>query len=523
LRTDGTVWAWGNNSIGQLGDGTTNRRLTPVQVTGLTNIRAIAAGEFHSLALKQDGTVWAWGYNYYGQLGDGTTTDRRNAFQIQGLTNITAIAVGDFHSLALKQDGTVLAWGYNQFGQLGDGSTQNRLAPVPVSGLTTVRALATGSLHSLALRQDGSVWTWGYNAFGQLGLGNTTDRNTPAQIPGLANIVGIAGGWGHSVALRREGTVWSWGYNQQGQLGDGTTSDRTSPVQVRRLYSARAIAAGRHHTLALMDATGLWQSTFNNNQVWYEHTQNGVFVTGTGRYMPLLGNYTGWPITDVTDLDGDGQEDLLWQLPTTGRIWFDTLQRSNNVVTINPGLRGNLFGTGYGASWRLTGNARRTAQGNIALLYENINAPDSDFASTTFSPFWYEERSFPAGQLVRSHYLIINNIGYKGWKVIAFTPPDNLGVQKFLWQGEANGAIWYEERVNGVYDNGRYLFLNGYGASWKVAFVSEFENPGGFALYWQNPTTGVLWYEAWLHGRLNSGLYIKQPGYGAIWPFIGLL
>ncbi|MGC9030112.1 MAG: RCC1 domain-containing protein [Desulfomonilaceae bacterium] len=145
LKSDGTVWAWGYNGAGQLGDGTTTYRATPVQVSGLNDVIAIAAGggiadgltfPGHSLALKSDGTVWAWGYNGYGQLGDGTTTNRLTPVQVSGLTNVVAIAAGGLHSLAKKSDGTVWAWGYNGYGQLGDGTTTNRLTPVQVSGIT---------------------------------------------------------------------------------------------------------------------------------------------------------------------------------------------------------------------------------------------------------------------------------------------------------------------------------------------------------------------------------------------------
>ena len=125
---------------------------------------AIAGGDSHSLALKSDGTVWAWGYNGCGQLGDGSTTNRLTPVQVSGLTGVVAIAGGGSHSLALKSDGTVWAWGCNDYGQLGDGTTTNRLTPVQVSGLTGVVAIAGGGAHSLALKSDGTVWAWGATA-----------------------------------------------------------------------------------------------------------------------------------------------------------------------------------------------------------------------------------------------------------------------------------------------------------------------------------------------------------------------
>lgn len=210
LTQEGMVYAWGFNGQGQVGDGTTQNRSTPVKVSGLTNIVSIAAGSRtgyysyaprlggHALALKADGTVWAWGSNNNGQLGDGTTTNRATPVQVAGLSDVIAIAAGgpsvppasgDYggHSLALKSDGTVWSWGFNGYGQLGDGTTTNRATPVQVVGLSDVVAIAAGSFHSLARKKDGTVWAWGLNDAGQLGDGTTTNRTTPVQV---ANITG---------------------------------------------------------------------------------------------------------------------------------------------------------------------------------------------------------------------------------------------------------------------------------------------------------------------------------------------
>ena len=164
LKEDSTVWSWGGNWFGQLGDGTTADRDVPGQVTGaggtgnLSDITAVAAGWDHSLALKSDDTVWAWGSNYGGALGDGTTTNRSLPVRVQGgLTTVDAIAAGDGFSLALKHDGTVWAWGVNWGGQLGDGTTTERDLPVQVSGLTGVKAIAAGANYGLALMSDNTL------------------------------------------------------------------------------------------------------------------------------------------------------------------------------------------------------------------------------------------------------------------------------------------------------------------------------------------------------------------------------
>lgn len=263
LKTDGTVWSFGANASGQLGDGTATGRSTPVQVAGLTGVTAIAAGSAHSVALKSDGTVVAWGMNSYGQLGDGTTTQRNQPTPVPGLTGVTAIAAGGNHTLALKSDGSVVAWGYNLAGQIGDGtagSGNNRTSPVAVSGLTSgVIAIAGGANHSLAAKSDGTVYGWGTNGSGQLGDGTQTQRNAPTQVTGLTDVTAVAAGGTHSLARKSDGSVVGWGANNFGQLGDGTTTGpRLSPVSVTSLSSVSAIRAGQNHSYALKSDATVW-------------------------------------------------------------------------------------------------------------------------------------------------------------------------------------------------------------------------------------------------------------------------
>jgi len=278
LKSDGTVWAWGYNGSGQLGDGSTTDRYTPVEVSGLSGVMDIAAGDSHSLALKSDGTVWAWGYNGSGQLGDGSTTDRYTPVEVSGLSGVMDIAAGDSHSLALKSDGTVWAWGHNRYGRLGDGTTTQRTTPIQVSDLSGVVAIAVGSRHSLALKSDGTVWAWGYNGSGQLGDGSTTDRYTPVEVSGLSGVMDIAAGDSHSLALKSDGTVWAWGQNEYGQLGDGTTTQRTTPIQASDLSGVVVIAAGSGHSLAMQLDGTVWAWGIN---VYGERGNGTSFIQNT--------------------------------------------------------------------------------------------------------------------------------------------------------------------------------------------------------------------------------------------------
>jgi alpha-tubulin suppressor-like RCC1 family protein len=266
LAGDGTVWAWGDNTYGQLGvpstDTPSGYSTTPVSVAGtnLANITKIAAGGDFSLALKDDGTgagtgtVWAWGNNTNGQLGIPNTTTVNNYSEPQqvvkadgsALAGIINIAAGGSHGLAIDKDGNIWAWGYNIFGQLGDGTTTTQFRAVKVNVITGTAGgmkISAGLDHSLAII-NGSVWAWGYNIYGQLGqLGSGQTQlhsfsplpvfPTPMQITAFGNTVEFILALGnHSIARTSDGKYWTWGWDAYGQLGDDATTDRSNPMVV---------------------------------------------------------------------------------------------------------------------------------------------------------------------------------------------------------------------------------------------------------------------------------------------------
>ena len=257
LKSDGSLWAMGLNSSGQLGDGTTTNSQTPEQVV-VSGVVAVAAGEYHSLFIKSDGSLWGMGYNNAGQLGDGTTDGALRPEQIVS-GGVVAIAAGALHSLFIKSDGSLWGMGYNNAGQLGDGTYRGQIRPERIVS-NGVIAAAAGFGHSLFLKSDGSLWAVGDNRYGQLGDGTTNNNAFRPEEIVARGVVAIAAGALHSLFLKSDGSLWGMGYNNAGQLGDGTSGFGNSTNKPERIVPAGAIAAaaGCFHSLVLKSDGGLW-------------------------------------------------------------------------------------------------------------------------------------------------------------------------------------------------------------------------------------------------------------------------
>lgn len=261
----GPAYAWGANYAGQLGDGTTDEKDTPVAVTlpaGVFGFSNISAGGFHNLGTSNDGKLYAWGTNANGQLGDGTTTNRTSPVAVTlpaGVTAFTSFSAGSYQNLAKGNDGKLYAWGNNASGQLGDGTTTERHTPVPVTlpfGVTSFSSFAAGNGFSLAKGDDGKLYGWGFNGNGQLGNGNTTNQNIPAAIilpSGVSSFTTFSAGTGFALGMADNGNLYAWGNNATGQFGDGTTTSSNTPVAVALpagITGFSAFVAGGDHSLA---------------------------------------------------------------------------------------------------------------------------------------------------------------------------------------------------------------------------------------------------------------------------------
>jgi alpha-tubulin suppressor-like RCC1 family protein len=381
LASAGPAWAaspsalaWGENEVGQLGNGTTVNSDLPTAIGGLGGVNAFAAGRRHSLALLSDGTVAAWGDNDWGQLGDGTYTGPSTchaAFAaaagytvgcstkpvaLSGLSGVVAITAGAQHSLALLGDGTVMAWGDNERGQLGDGTTsgpdhcyteteptQCSTSPVPVGGLSEVTAIAAGQNYSLALLRNGTVMAWGSNGMGELGNGSSSwADDVPAPVSGLSGVTAIAAGGDTSLALLNNGTVMAWGANEFGQLGDGSLTQSDLPVAVTGLSGVSSIAVGGASLALLNDGTLMaWGSNISG--------QLGIGTNmGPSECFPL--NFCSTTPVAVNGLEhvaaiaaGGGQSLALlsdgavmaWGLNWDGQLGDGTVQSSYTPIAVS--------------------------------------------------------------------------------------------------------------------------------------------------------------------------------------------
>jgi len=256
VLTGGAATCWGYNGNSELGDGTTTNRLTQTPVSGLSSgVLSIAASYSHTCAVTTGGAATCWGDNSLGQLGDGTTTNRSTPTPVSGLSSgVLSIAANYVYSCAVTTGEAAACWGYNVYGQLGDGTMTNRLTPTAVSGLSSgVSSIAAGQTHACAVTTAGGVTCWGNNAYGELGDGTRTDRPTPTPASSLgSDVASIVAGQTHACAVTTAGGVTCWGNNAYGELGDGTTTTRLAPTPVIGLGSGvAAITAGTNHTCAL--------------------------------------------------------------------------------------------------------------------------------------------------------------------------------------------------------------------------------------------------------------------------------
>ena len=292
LKPDGSLWAWGYNVNGQLGLGSSDNgpHQSPAQVAPGTQWTSVAAGAYHTVALKNDGSLWAWGYNFYGQVGDGTTAQRNSPVQIGSATNWRAVAAGYYLTIALKADGTLWAWGYNGSGALGQGSSDLLAHPLPVQvgASTNWVSVNTMGYHVMAIRSDGTLWGWGNNNDGQVGNGTTTTVTAPVQIGTATNWRTVSTGWYHTLATQTDGTLWGWGYDADGELGNGATTNLSVPTRIGTDTSWNNVVACAYHSIGTKNDGSLWTWGFDY------YTQQGDGGTASRSSPTQVGTSHAW-------------------------------------------------------------------------------------------------------------------------------------------------------------------------------------------------------------------------------------
>jgi len=312
VKSDGTVWCWGRNAFGQLGDSTILDSATPVQVLGLTDVQQVATGggdftEHYTCALKSDGSVWCWGESSAVSVSSTVPVEKFDPG-----TNI-ALGCGAFHLCVLRSDQSVWCLGYNDMGQLGNNSTEASGVLVQVNQLTEVESISLSGCHTCALRSDMTVWCWGANESGQLGNGTTDNQITPTQVTEEGDAISVDAGFVHTCMVMSDGTARCFGDNYLGALGNGTTISSDLPVEVSSLVDAQSLAAGPGHTCVLRTTStvGCW----GYNDVGQLGTGNNV---DSSTWLPIPG------LDSVVAISAGGQiqrEGHTCAIKVDGSVW----------------------------------------------------------------------------------------------------------------------------------------------------------------------------------------------------------
>jgi alpha-tubulin suppressor-like RCC1 family protein len=296
VRTNGTAWAWGYNDCGQLGDNTVTTRSSPVSVVGgFTDwCQVSAGGNKHSLGVRTNGTAWAWGCNNYGQLGDNTTVNKSSPVSVVGgFTDWCQISTGGQHSSGVRQNGTAWTWGRGQYGRLGDNTATNKSSPVSVvGGFTDWCQISAGLSQTLAVRQNGTAWGWGYGNQGQLGIGCLVfyPSSPVSVVGGFTDWCQVSVNSKHSMGVRTNGSLWTWGAGDYGRLGNNCTTNRSSPVSVIGGFTDWCqVATGYRHSLAVRTNGTAW--AWGNN--CYGRLGDNTTVDKSSP-VSVVGGYTDW-------------------------------------------------------------------------------------------------------------------------------------------------------------------------------------------------------------------------------------
>ena len=253
IKNDNSLWAWGDSNNGMIGAGATKNSNTPVKI--MDDVVSISASDIDIMVIKNDNSLWAWGQNRYGELGDGTIEYKITPVKI--MDDVVFVSAEHNYTIVIKNDGSLWTWGRNSSERLGDDTTEDRYIPIKI--MDDVVSAVTGGANTMVIKNDGSLWACGYNNYGKLGDGTKENRLTPIKI--MDDVVSVSAGIDHTVAIKNDGSLWTWGRNSSGQLGDGTTEDRYIPIKI--MDDVVSVSAGSNYTVAIKSDNSLWTWGYN--------------------------------------------------------------------------------------------------------------------------------------------------------------------------------------------------------------------------------------------------------------------
>jgi alpha-tubulin suppressor-like RCC1 family protein len=388
IRDDGSLWAWGLNSWGQLGTSNQTNYSSPVQTGTLTNWSQVASGAFHSAAIQSNGTLWAWGLNSYGAVGNGATTAVSSPVQVGAATSWSRVSCGYWGTAAVQSNGTLWTWGYNGYGTLGNGASgAGASTPIQIGALSVWTQVACGSFHTAAIQSPGTLWAWGLNDQGQLGLNTTTGTfNSPVQVGALSTWTQLSCGYNFTTAIQSPGTLWSWGslnLNSYGQLGLNTTVGTKSPVQVGALSYWTQVSAGNGKAIGAAQG-GCMLAVLSNGTLWAcgygPAGQLGLNTTTSYSSLVQVGSLSIWTrATAGTSSSAGVQSNRLsftWGSNSYGQLGVNTsiANQYSSPVQLATGFSTNLSTVstltqiGSGTNW-----SRAIAADYGSMLIDNSN------------------------------------------------------------------------------------------------------------------------------------------------------
>jgi alpha-tubulin suppressor-like RCC1 family protein len=337
IKSDGTLWGWGQNgNLLGLNGNMANQSL-PIQIGTANDWMTVSAGANHSLAVKTNGTLWAWGSGIFGQLGNGAFNNATwTVTQLGTANDWLKVSAGSAYSLAIKNTGTLWAWGLNTTGQLGIGSIVNQNLPTQVGISSNWSEIEAGHEHALALDNLGFVWAWGNNTFGQLGDGTNTTSLSPIQITTIPGWLDISAGFDHSLFLNGFGFIFSCGNNTNGQLGDGTNSASNVMIPMTSTgtqFQYIAVSAGQTHSMAIQNNGTLSTCGLNNQG------QLGLGNFANTNALTQVGIGTNWAAISAGFVHSEAMETTtdLWSAGRglEGQLGVGSFTNSNLLVMVN--------------------------------------------------------------------------------------------------------------------------------------------------------------------------------------------